>query len=138
MSGASKRANIGANGPVIYASISYSFYCTARRLRNFHFHHPLITELSLLSFLWLIEVTELSLLHMFFGLKLVHFLLFVCHSKSATWILFISSVQVVHVIILIAKQKTQCPLNYKWVLQPIFLKSDTSVTSIIAITQDLI
>ena len=43
-----------------------------------------------------------------------------------------------HVIILIAKQKTKCPLNYKWVLQHIFLKSDSSVTSIIAVTWNLI
>ena len=43
-----------------------------------------------------------------------------------------------HIIILIVKQKIKCPLNYKWVLQLIFLKSDSSVTSIIAVTRNLI
>ena len=40
-------------------------------LRSCHFCNRLITELSLLSFLCVTEVTELSILHMFLGLKLV-------------------------------------------------------------------
>ena len=99
-------------------------------LRSCHFCHRLITKLSLLSFPSLTEVTVLSLLYMFFGLKSVPWQYFSCHFKSAEWILFITSVQLEHMTIFIAKQRTSCPLDYKWPFKLIFLQSDTSVTSV--------
>ena len=74
-------------------------------LRKWRFHHVLMTELSLLSFLLASKVTELSLLHMFLGQKWACWHFFVYHFKSAQWILFIFAVELIHVIILISKRK---------------------------------
>ena len=111
----------------------FLFYALAAGgLRSCHFCHRLITKLSLLSFPSLTEVTVLSLLYMFFGLKSVPWQYFSCHFKSAKWILFITSVQLEHMTIFIAKQRTSCPLDYKWPFKPIFLQRDASVTSVIS------
>ena len=105
-------------------------------LRKWRFHHVLMTELSLLSFLSASKVTELSLLHMFLGQKWAWWQFFVCHFKSAQWILFIFAVELIHVIVLILKRKNQSPLNYKLAETPMFLESDTSVTFVISDTQN--
>ena len=107
---------------------------SAGGLRSCHFCHRLITKLSLLSFPSLTEVTVLSLLYMFFGLKSVPWQYFSCHFKSAEWILFITSVQLEHMTIFIAKQRTSCPLDYKWPFKLILLQSDTSVTSVTSVS----
>ena len=80
------------------------------------------------------EVTELSVLHMFLGLKLVLWRFFLCHLKSAKSIPSIFAVWLVHVIMFILERKTQWALDYKLALELIFLQSDRSVTFVISVT----
>ena len=92
---------------------SFISLLTTGGLQKWQFCHRLVTELSLLSFLCVTEVTELSFLHMFFGAKLSIWQLFVYHQKSAIWNPLNFGTQLGNDITFTLIKKTGCPLICK-------------------------